>query len=1105
VPPSVLIIGASPAGIQAAMDLADAGVDVHLVEPSPFIQTDMHLEMPAHQQHTRMLEAARHPRITLQVHTVLDTISNGVGSYQIRLRQNPRYVDLALCTACGDCLDVCPVNVPGNDRKAVYLRENAEPGCAVIDKLGVAPCSHACPGGIHVQGYVALIAQARFQEAIDLIREAIPFPGICGRICTHPCELSCRRKEVDTAVSIRRLKRFVSDWEYQGEGQSPKSKSSQTKNQGKSKRIAVVGAGPAGMTAAHDLNRKGYAVTVFEKLPVIGGMLAVGIPAYRLPRDIISKEYEMICRQGVNIRLNTGIGPGGDFSLPDLFADGYAAVCLTVGAHKSLSLGIPGEKLGGVVHGIDLLKAVSLSQQTDAADWHERLQKMLPRGVLTRAAVLGGGNTAMDVARTLRRLGLTDVQILYRRTRDEMPALEEEITDTEKEGVRLKLLTAPKLIRADAHKCVHAIECLQMELGSPDQSGRRRPVPIKGSEYHLELDMVVLAIGQAPELGFLEADSNIAIGKDWRIHVDSQTFMTDQPGVFAAGDVITRSQMSAIEAIGMGKKMAQAVDQYVRLGTVKTAAENSEQLVVAQRTFTPDELEPKPITPVPTLPVSERLNGFEEVEKGFSRADAVQEAKRCLACGPCSECMACVTACKAEAILPNQLPRFRDVTVNTVIVALDAQHAAALLTQVPESAITIPPDDLISASAAAAHVQTAYYNVQPTPAAPAWIQAPIQDTKIGVYICQCGDDMGGAIQTADLRQTFHQQARVVLSDRLAFACRQETADRIYEDIRRHQLEAVVLAACSCCASDQVCYSCSFQRVRCKKNLGLYAAQQQSALQSSASDATNAHFEFVNIREQCAWVHKDDPAAATQKANLLIQGALAKIQSLRPHPIAAIKRDQSVLIVGQGGASGICLEALQASGITAIQCKSLTAPLIFSEGYYHLDQNGQDFKSPAIILTPAARSETEDIIKMMKAKHSGTSVVCGQGALETSRPGVYFCDPDLDPQTTGMAAAARCRSWMGRIQTYPKHETGWVDPVRCRMCYTCVDICRTGAPQAIDHGDRRHAWIDPALCIGCGTCAASCPSNAIRAADASEAELLAMLEGMLSQGRAIGGA
>ena len=380
----------------------------------------------------------------------------------------------------------------------------------------------------------------------------------------------------------------------------------------------------------------------------------------------------------------------------------------------------------------------------------------------------------------------------------------------------------------------------------------------------------------------------------------------------------------------------------------------------------------------------------------------------------------------------------------------------------------------------------------------------MQDARVGVYICQCGDDMGGVIQSSDLVQVICKNAPVVHSDIVAYACRQETADRIYEDIRAHQLEAVVLAACSCCASDQVCSSCTFQRVRCKKNLGRYADLRQIPLQSSWHNLKATHFEFANIREQCAWVHGTDPEAATQKAYLLIQGALAKIQTDLPQSVMAMNRDRSVLIIGQGKASSVCQDAMQASNITAIQLTSLSASLNFSKGYYHLNQNGQHSIFLAVILTPADRKEAEAIIKLINAGNSAASVAYRQADLETTRPGLFYCDPTLDPQTNGLAAAARCRSWMGRILTYPKHETGRVDPVRCRMCYTCMEICQTGAPQPINQGAQRQAWIDPAICIGCGECASSCPSNAIQAGDASETQLITMLEAMLSSGRAVGG-
>ncbi|MFH1634647.1 MAG: FAD-dependent oxidoreductase, partial [Chloroflexota bacterium] len=595
-----LIIGGSVAGLQAALDLADSGIKVHLVESSPFLGSSGAATVPQHLLNARMLEIAKHPNVDVWTNTRLNRAEGEAGRFHVELRRHPRYVDLTKCTACGDCIEVCPVTVPGTDHKVIHL--GSQPGCASIDKLGKPPCANTCPGGIHVQGYVALTAQGRFQEAIDLIRDAIPFPGICGRVCTHPCEINCRRAEVDQPVAIRLLKRFLADWELEqesegaggmgsggawehgGEGAWEQGGEGAGEQGGEgaweqgcegasevtfrnkppairhsppairhspfairhSKSVAIVGAGPGGMAVADQLARRGYGVTVFEKLPVIGGMMALGIPEYRLPREVIAREYQHIQDLGVDIRLNTSIGPGGDHTLEDLFDLGYQAVCLAVGAHRSLNLRIPGEELPGVVHGIDLLKNISLSQQLDDPRYRSNLQQTLSRGTDTRVAILGGGNTAIDVLRSLKRFGLKDVRILYRRTRHEMPAMPEEIEDAEREGAVIEFLVSPVRVLGDDESGVTGLECIRMKLGEPDSSGRRRPVPIADSEFVVDLDVVVLAIGQAPDLSFLGQDHGIAVTRHDRINVADISFMTNKSGVFAVGDAVTRDNMVVI-------------------------------------------------------------------------------------------------------------------------------------------------------------------------------------------------------------------------------------------------------------------------------------------------------------------------------------------------------------------------------------------------------------------------------------------------------------------------------------------------------------------------------------------------------------------------------
>ena len=464
-------------------------------------------------------------------------------------------------------------------------------------------CQHACPAGLDVPRYIRLIAGGMFREAVELIRERVPLAAVCGYVCPHPCELKCRRGDLDEPIAIRMLKRFVADYAIANELPPFVRQDKPTLE-----RVAVVGSGPAGLSAAFFLARTGYRVTVFESEPVAGGMLAWGIPPYRLPRDVLDAELEVIEAQGVEIKTNSPVGDG--LTLDDLFAQGYKAVFIAIGAQKSYRLRIPGEDREGVLPGLDFLRS-------------EELQRTIGR----RVAVIGGGSVAVDAARTALRLGADQVTILYRRTRREMPASEEEIAQVEEEGVDLRFLTAPVRILGNGR--VNGIECRRMELGPYDESGRRRPVPVEGSEFTLPVDTVIAAIGQFPDCTSLSRDGHLEVEARGTLVADAVTLSTGREGVFAGGDVVS-GPATVIDAIADGRRAAQAIDRY--LGGTGLYDRSEELAAIADSLDLGEILDKDTRVPEPLRPAAVRSKDWEVVEMTLSENAAIEEAMRCLRC-----------------------------------------------------------------------------------------------------------------------------------------------------------------------------------------------------------------------------------------------------------------------------------------------------------------------------------------------------------------------------------------------------------------------------------------------------------------------------------------
>jgi len=493
----------------------------------------------------------------------------------------------------------------------------------------LAPCKAACPLGVSAQSYVRLVAEGRYEEAVRVVRASNPFQSICGRVCYAPCEDACTRKPLGGPVAIRALKRFVDEW---GRRHLPLLQQPLAAVSPSGKRVAIVGSGPAGLTAAHDLALAGHAVTVFEALDQPGGMLRVGIPDYRLPKAIVEEEIEAICRLGVKIRTRQALGR--DFTLASLRRDGFEAVLLATGAHKGGSLGVPGDDARGVVDAVGFLRQLNLGKRPDVGQ---------------RVAVVGGGNTTLDAARCALRLGAKVAYVVYRRTRAEMPAHEREIADAEAEGVRILYLSIPHSVVVDDGRVV-GLRCAAGYLEPQAVRGRRPSQAVAGAEFTLAVDMVLVAAGQRPD-GQMLAGEGLATSGDGVVVADRATCATSIEGVFAAGDAAGRPS-SVVVAIADGRRAAAAIARYLAGEPLEPpAAEREPRQVDARQAFARHV--DKPEEPRVILPVREasvRVLDFSEVELDLDEESARREAARCLACGCGVGCGLCQKVCIYSAV-----------------------------------------------------------------------------------------------------------------------------------------------------------------------------------------------------------------------------------------------------------------------------------------------------------------------------------------------------------------------------------------------------------------------------------------------------------------------
>jgi heterodisulfide reductase subunit A-like polyferredoxin len=658
----VMVIGAGISGVQAALDLANSGFYVHLVEKKSAIggvMAQLDKTFPTNDCSMciispKLVECGRH--LNIQIHTLSEVkaINGSPGNFTVNVEKEPRYIDPAKCTGCGTCSEVCPVRVPDEfnlglgEAKAIYrLYPQAIPATFAIKKADRAPCVRACPANLSAQGYVQLIKEHKYPEALALIMDRLPLPGTIGRICPHPCEIDCRRQEVDEPLAICNLKRFVADhvdWSALPVPEVPQ----------KSEKVAIVGAGPSGLSCAYHLALKGYKAVIFEAAPEAGGWLRYGIPEYRLPREVLDREVDYIKRCGVKIHYKSPIG--GDRTINDLLTrDGFNAVFVGVGAQDSIRLPVPGSEAQGVLWGVEFLKDSASGKKFDFSG--------------KKVAVIGGGNVAMDVARTARRQKAANVTLICLETREEMPASTWEVEEAEQEGIDIVHRWGVKEINAAGGK-VTGLTLKAVERVFDDE-GRFAPTYFEDKTTARDADVVIMAIGQKTNLKFITDADGIKLTPRGLIETDPDTKATSRAGVFAGGDVETGPWI-AIGAVAAGREAATSIERFLSGQDLKAGRELPLRPLPKEEgrwNPIPEDIQKKHRALMPQIPVEDWIKGFKEINLGFKEEEAVAEAARCINCGICSECMQCAAACQAQAVAHELGPEKLELEVGAVILS----------------------------------------------------------------------------------------------------------------------------------------------------------------------------------------------------------------------------------------------------------------------------------------------------------------------------------------------------------------------------------------------------------------------------------------------------
>jgi NADPH-dependent glutamate synthase beta subunit-like oxidoreductase/NAD-dependent dihydropyrimidine dehydrogenase PreA subunit len=1119
----VIVIGATPAGIAATNKLGELGIPVTLVDSDFDLDKKLSREewklkngMTLNYAHrSGLIRIFRNPVIQCVLPAKITSIKHTHQGFRAKLSNMQTCINPDKCILCGKCVKACPATTFEGDKALKLNSRRSLPGRVVIDKRETPLCQENCPLGVNAQGYITLAKEGEFEKALALIRENNVLPGICGRICTHPCENECRRGELDEPLAIRDIKRFVADHEYACDGKENLYRDSKPEAPTKKEKIAVIGAGPAGIAAAADLAKNGFEVTVFEKEKSAGGLLRYGIGPHRLPRNILDIELKFIEKLGVKIKTSSPIRI--DKDVGRLKKD-FDAVILSTGTWADIRLGVPGEDLEGV-HGC-------------LAFLNDFYRGKIKR-VEEKVAVIGDGNAAFDMARTLVRIG-ADVTILSWFPEDLIPADPEEIKAAQEEGVLIK--SSFKTVEFAGKKGkLQRILLKPTRPGEPDKNGIPWPVIIPdGERQELEFDRAFVAIGQKSPLKKDSKKGNINITGQGYFEVDD-TLHTSAKKIYAAGDAVS-GPSSVVEAMAQGRKVARSVCQDFYPKEDWGSYLNVQALRPEDRTY-PDIPEDIPTQARPTMSGKRpavRKKGFDEVIMGLNESQVVFEAQRCLQCGVCSECFECIEACGAIGAVDHAQPCEDTIEQAGVVIIADPTIAPSVRGEDviraygPKAAKPDVDAMILRGFAAAAQavillggasMRSKGHGISFSPPDPGL--SP--EIRIGIFVCKCNDSMGWLESMGTYIEKLKSNTEnVVFTEVLDAACVPEGSSGIAKAVRENGITRVVLASCVCCPLNFICSACTEQRSRLKNAL------------FTGTGISPSMVETCNLRGEVLSFVEKEPDIAFSRFSGLIDRSIRRASKLILFPTPARTYNFATAVVGESEATMSSALTLADSGQEVFLFGTLEKPLAETTphpnihafkgssvkaisgtlGDFHvfveLDGFEQSLQVGTVILGEKSRKITPYIHQEGLPSCIVTSARQKEGLVgipffypgATPIPGLYLADPpgiNLSNRKKGAAAAIQATALMPRGPRQSKGFTVVVDKNLCRGCGRCFKACSYQAV-TLEKNDIGgwYATVDEALCKGCGNCISVCPSNAADSPYRNMAFLEQALEEVLGQ-------